>query len=135
MAINPYSPLSSFEANHNFFARTKYQESWVALNWKISLPAPETHPSFPLWGLGYTSEQVYDLFFPAEFRFLCNPKRPAVCGRFGLLKDRLWRFEFLVTTGEDDVEMSKPSMIRKVVFPYINHAGSRYGFVNPRLVY
>ncbi|CAM1509221.1 Fc.00g029600.m01.CDS01 [Cosmosporella sp. VM-42] len=107
--------------------KTKYQESWVALNWKITRPTPKTHPSFPLWKLGYSPEQVYDLFFPAEFRFLCNPERPAVCGRFGLWEDRLWRFEFLVSAGEDDAEMSKPEMIQKVVFPYIRHKGSRYG--------
>ncbi|KAH8901383.1 monooxygenase [Thozetella sp. PMI_491] len=109
--------------------RTRYQETWVALNWKIQLPTPDTHPNFPLWSLGYSPEQVYDLFFPAEFRFLCNPQRPAVCGRFGLLGDRLWRFEFVVAAGEDDAEMATQPMIEKVVMPYLTHAGTRYGFV------
>ncbi|KAJ5174374.1 uncharacterized protein N7482_000251 [Penicillium canariense] len=104
-----------------------YEETWVALNWEISLPDEKTHPDFPLWALGYTPEQVYDLFFPHNFRFLCNPNRPAVCGRFGLPSDRLWRFEFVVQKDEDGEEMSKPEMIKKVVFPYITHAGSRYG--------
>lgn len=44
--------------------RTNYDEVWVALNWQMRLPTPKTHPEFPLWNLGYTPEQVYDLFFP-----------------------------------------------------------------------
>ncbi|KAE8315350.1 hypothetical protein BDV41DRAFT_563072 [Aspergillus transmontanensis] len=104
-----------------------YEETWVALNWEISLPNKSTHPNFPLWDLGYTPEQVYDLFFPTNFRFICNPNRPCVCGRFGLPSDRLWRFEFVIQKGEDGDEMAKPEMIKKVVFPYITHAGSRYG--------
>ena len=109
--------------------RTKYQETWVALNWKMTLPTPETHPSLPLWQLGYTREQVYDLFFPSEFRFLCNPQRPAVCGRFGLPSDRLWRFEFIVGHDEDDNDMTTQAKIDQVVVPYITHPGRRYGFV------
>lgn len=104
-----------------------YEETWVALNWNIILPTPESHPDFPLWKLGYNPQQVYDLFFPEEFRFLCNPERPAVCGRFGLPEDRLWRFEFVVRPEEDGIEMAKYDMIQKVVFPYITHSGSRYG--------
>ncbi|XHG08436.1 hypothetical protein AWENTII_011535 [Aspergillus wentii] len=107
--------------------RAFYDETWVALNWKISLPNEKTHPDFPLWSLGYTPEQVYDLFFPVSFRFLCNPTRPAVCGRFGLPSDRLWRFEFVVLKDEDGEEMAQPEMIKKVVFPYITHPGTRYG--------
>ncbi|KNG87893.1 monooxygenase [Aspergillus nomiae NRRL 13137] len=103
-----------------------YEETWVALNWQITLPTPESHPEFPLWTLGYTPEQVYDLFFPYEFRFLCNPNRPAVCGRFGLQRDRLWRFEFVVRPGEDGYEMAKPESIRKIVFPYVTHRGCQY---------
>lgn len=109
--------------------RAFYEEIWVALNWEISLPNETTHPEFPLWKLGYTPEQVYDLFFPRNFRFICNPNRPAVCGRFGLPSDRLWRFEFVIHKGEVGDEMSKPEAIKKVVFPYITHAGSRYGWV------
>ncbi|KAJ5679746.1 hypothetical protein N7462_007990 [Penicillium macrosclerotiorum] len=107
--------------------RAFYEETWVALNWHIDLPNEKTHPEFPLWALGYTPEQVYDLFFPTNFRFICNPNRPSVCGRFGLPSDRLWRFEFVVQPGEDGNEMSSPEMIKRVVFPYIIHAGSKYG--------
>ena len=71
--------------------------------------------------------QVYDLFFPNEFRFLCNPDRPAVCGRFGLESDRLWRFEFVVHEGEDGVKMASPTETQKIIFPYLTHSGSRYG--------
>ncbi|KAK5107149.1 hypothetical protein LTR62_001674 [Meristemomyces frigidus] len=110
---------------------TSYKEVWVALNWQLSLPTPDTHPRFPLWSLGYTPEQVYDLFFPCDFRFLCNPERPAVCGRFGLPDDRLWRFEFVVKKDEDGNNMSSPEMIEKVVWPYITHPGSRYGLKEP----
>lgn len=99
----------------------------MALNWEITLPNQETHPDFPLWSLGYTPEQVYNLFFPEDFRFLCNPKRPAVCGRFGLPSDRLWRFEFVVQRNEDRDEMAKPEMVEQIIFPYITHSGRRYG--------
>lgn len=107
-----------------------YHETWVALNWRMSLPTPESHPSFPLWEKGYSPQQVYDAFFPTDFRFLCNSERPAVCGRFGLSTDRLWRFEFVVRPGEDGEAMSAPDMIRQVVFPYITHPGTRYGLSN-----
>lgn len=106
---------------------SKYNETWVALNWKIALPTQETHPEFPLWRLGYTPQDVYDMFFPINFRFLCNPERPAVCGRFGPPDERLWRFEFVIVQGEDGQEMSKNENIKKIVFPYITHPGSKYG--------
>ncbi|KAI5373103.1 hypothetical protein J4E82_008203 [Alternaria postmessia] len=104
-----------------------YSQTWVALNWKISLPNSDTHPDFPLWRQGYTPQQVYDLFFPNDFRFLCNPQRAAVCGRFGLPADRLWRFEFVVLEGEDGVDMAGREKIQQVVYPYITHPGSKYG--------
>ncbi|KAJ5874816.1 uncharacterized protein N7529_003246 [Penicillium soppii] len=106
-----------------------YDETWVALNWEISLPTEKTHPEFPLWQQGHTSQQVYDLFFPENFRFICNPERPAVCGRFGPPSDRLWRFEFVVLPGEDGEQMSNAENVEKVVFPYITHPGSRYGLM------
>ena len=109
--------------------RTKYQETWVALNWKLHLPTKETHPSYPLWQLGFSPEDVYDLFFPIDFRFLCNPKRPAVCGRFGRPEDRLWRFEFVIASDEDEMEMATRDKVREVVFPYLTHPGSCFGFV------
>ena len=112
-------------------SRTSYEETWVAINLKLTLPTRETHPDFPLWDLGYSSEDVYDLFFPKQFRFLCNPSRPAVCGRFGLLADRLWRFEFVVQKGEDGMEMAKPESLGRIVYPYLTHPGQRYGLSSP----
>ncbi|ETI26137.1 hypothetical protein G647_02914 [Cladophialophora carrionii CBS 160.54] len=108
-----------------------YDETWVALNWQISLPTQKTHPEFPLWRLGYTPEQVYDLFFPKQFRFLCNHKRPSVCGRFGLKADRLWRFEFVILPGEDGHKMATPEETSKIIYPYITHPGSWYGLEQP----
>jgi hypothetical protein len=107
------------------FYRTSYEETWVALNWQISLPTRKTRPDFPLWKLGYTPEDVFDLFLPNEFRFLCNPRRPAVCGRFGPSADRLWRFEFVVREGEDSMAMAGPESTSKTIHPYITHPGSR----------
>ncbi|KAK5070296.1 hypothetical protein LTR64_002136 [Lithohypha guttulata] len=106
---------------------TNYEETWVALNWKVTTPTPKTHPDFPLWQLGYTPTDVYDLFFPKEFNFLCNPERPAVCGRFGLQTDQLWRFEFVVHKGEDEVKMATLEETQKIIFPYLTHSGTRYG--------
>ncbi|KAK5687753.1 hypothetical protein LTS10_001893 [Elasticomyces elasticus] len=105
---------------------TDYDETWVAVNWHIHLPTPKTHPDFPLWKFGYSGEQIYDLFFPTEFRFLCNPVRPSVCGRFGLPKQRLWRFEFVINAGENAENMSTQPEVNKIIFPYLVHPGSRY---------
>lgn len=104
-----------------------YEEVWVALNWHMRLPTPETHPDFPLWQNGLTPQQVYDAFFPVDFRFLCNPTRAAVCGRFGLDEDRLWRFEYVVLPGEDGNVMAGEDKVREIVYPYLTHPASRYG--------
>jgi hypothetical protein len=72
-------------------------------------------------------QQVYDLFFPIDFRFLCNHQRPAICSRFGLPEDYLWRFEFLVSPEEDGEVLAGPEKMRDIVFPYITHKGSDYG--------
>ncbi|PVH71143.1 hypothetical protein DL98DRAFT_597227 [Cadophora sp. DSE1049] len=115
------------QASQQVCFATAYEETWVAVNWKITPPTPESHPSFPLWKLDYSPTQVFDLFFPSDFRFLCNPERPSVCGRFGLPEDKLWRFEFVVKRNEDGTEMSGPEKLREVVHPYITHPGERYG--------
>ena len=109
------------------YTRSAYDETWIALNWHIVLPTQETHPKFPLWRLGYTPEDVYDSFFPKDFTFICNPDRPAICGRFGLPLDRLWRYEFVVQKGEDRDRMATYEETSKIIFPYLTHAGSRYG--------
>lgn len=98
----------------------------------MDLPTPETHPDFPLWKLGYTPQEVYDAFFPKHFRFIGNPDRPSVCGTFGLRKERLWRFEYVVDVdkGEDPVEMATYDKMAAVIFPYLTHPGKTYGYVN-----
>jgi hypothetical protein len=109
------------------FFRFQYEAVWVALNWHLTLPTPKTHPDFPLWSLGYSPEDVYDLFFPQDFNFVCDPSRPAVCGRFGRTEDRLWRFEFVVKTGEDAEKMATTAETRKIIFPYLKQPGKRFG--------
>ncbi|KFZ13759.1 hypothetical protein V502_06464 [Pseudogymnoascus sp. VKM F-4520 (FW-2644)] len=104
-----------------------YEAIWVALNWRLILPTPESHPKFPLWDKGFTPEEVYDLFFPPYFNFICDPARPAVCGRFGRTEDRLWRFEFVVKEGEDGNQMSTQEETRRIIFPYLRHPGKKYG--------
>ena len=105
-----------------------YNETWVALNLRLTLPTPQTHPDFALFKeFSYSPEQVYDAFFPSQFRFFCNPERPAVCGRFGLKGDRLWRFEFVVEKAEDGQDMAKWKNVWKVLGPYLRQSGGRYG--------
>ncbi|KAH8585709.1 hypothetical protein B0O99DRAFT_657166 [Bisporella sp. PMI_857] len=107
-----------------------YEAVWVALNWRLTLPTQETHPGFPLWQLGYSSAEVYDLFFPTDFNFICDPSRPSVCGRFGRHEDRLWRFEFVVKEGEDKEQMATKDEVKKIVFPYLTHKGQKFGLQN-----
>ena len=99
------------------------------MNYGISLPTPDTHPNFPLWKVGYSPDQVYEAFFPRNFRFIGNPDRPAVCGTFGRRQDRLWRFEFVVQNGEDGNEMATFENASSVIFPYLTHEGTKYGYV------
>ncbi|KAH6690747.1 monooxygenase [Leptodontidium sp. MPI-SDFR-AT-0119] len=108
-----------------------YNETWVALNLRITPPTPETHPHLPFWKLGYTPEDVYDLYFPVNFRFICNDKRPAVCGRFYNGVERLWRFEFVVQEGEDAMLMATEKETTKILLPYLTHGGSKYDSDHP----
>jgi hypothetical protein len=93
----------------------------------MTLPTPKSHPNFPLWRLGSTPEQVYDSIFPKNFHFLSNPTPPAVCGRFGLVEDPLWRFESVVGLGEDCGRLCEMESVKKVVYPYMTHEGRRHG--------
>jgi 2-polyprenyl-6-methoxyphenol hydroxylase-like FAD-dependent oxidoreductase len=105
----------------------EYDETWVAMNWHIRPPTRETHPDFPLWKLNYTPEDVYNAFFPRHFTFHCHPERPIVGGRFGLVEDRMWRFEYPVESTEDATQMSTQEEVEKVIYPYITHSGQKYG--------
>lgn len=48
--------------------RYNHVSTWVAANLSIETPTPTTHPKFPLWQLGYTPDQVYELFWPYGFQ-------------------------------------------------------------------
>ncbi|KAF9776022.1 hypothetical protein IL306_005832 [Fusarium sp. DS 682] len=71
-----------------------YSGTWIAANLKMKLPTPETHPDFPLWKLGYSPQEVYDLFWPVGWHFCTPPGKATACGRFGPYEERLWRHEF-----------------------------------------
>jgi hypothetical protein len=106
----------------------RYEEVWMSTHYHITFPTPDTHPDFPLWKLGYTSKQVYDLFFPENFTFLCNPDRSGACCRISPPSDPLqsWRFEFAVLKSEDPKKLSSPEEVRKILLPYLTHPGKRY---------
>ncbi len=72
----------------------RYSGTWVAANLKIRLPTQQSHPDLPLWALGYTPEQIYDLFWPKNWHFCSPPGKPTASGRFGPHEERLWRHEF-----------------------------------------
>ncbi|KAI1311631.1 hypothetical protein F5Y03DRAFT_284816 [Xylaria venustula] len=82
----------------------KYDGIWVAANLEISLPTPTTHSDFPLWKLGYTPENVYDLFWPTGFHFGSPPGKPLAAGRFGPNEARLWRHEFAQNDWNDKMD-------------------------------
>jgi 2-polyprenyl-6-methoxyphenol hydroxylase-like FAD-dependent oxidoreductase len=84
-----------------------YTGTWIAANLHMTLPTPASHPDFPLWKLGYSPEDVYDLFWPVGWHFCSPPGKPTACGRFGPHKDRLWRHEFLHQAGSDDDAQSE----------------------------
>ncbi|KAH7124646.1 hypothetical protein EDB81DRAFT_911677 [Dactylonectria macrodidyma] len=71
----------------------RYTGTWIAANLKISPPTPQTHPQFPLWELGYSPEEVYDLFWPEGWHFCSPPGKATASGRFGPESERIWRHE------------------------------------------
>ncbi len=71
-----------------------YEGTWIAANLKITPPTRTTHPDLCFWGMGLTSEDVYDLFWPDEWHFCCPPGKPTATGRFGPIESRFWRHEF-----------------------------------------
>lgn len=68
-----------------------YQETWVASNFQIIPPTPESHPDFPLWDLGYSPDEACEAFWPSGFHFCNDLARPSVSGPFGPTKSRFWR--------------------------------------------
>ncbi|KAI0542095.1 hypothetical protein GGR58DRAFT_510435 [Xylaria digitata] len=100
----------------------KYDGIWVAANLEISLPKPDTHPDFPLWGLGYTPNEVYDLFWPRGFHFGSPPGKPLAAGRFGPIEARLWRHEFAQNDWNDT--MNAEELLWENLIPMITR---KYG--------
>ncbi|KIW02534.1 uncharacterized protein PV09_05992 [Verruconis gallopava] len=84
-----------------------YEGTWIAANLKITLPTKSSHPDFPLWKLGYTPSDVYDLFWPEGWHFCSPPGTPVACGRFGPYEDRLWRHEIEVLDWNDSMDPHK----------------------------
>ncbi|CAL3970626.1 hypothetical protein PZA11_007095 [Diplocarpon coronariae] len=104
-----------------------YNETWVAINLRLTAPTPASHPELPFWRLGYTPAQVYDLYFPPHFRFVCNDYRAVVCGRFGIEAELYWRLEFVVRAGEDAAYMASEKQAMQIVMPYLTHDGAAFG--------
>ncbi|KAH8655231.1 hypothetical protein BX600DRAFT_500470 [Xylariales sp. PMI_506] len=103
----------------------KYDGTWVAANLKLTLPTPETHPSLPLWKLGYTPEDVYDLFWPIGWHFCSPPGKAIAAGRFGPYHERLWRFEF--EQGDWDGSMDAEKLLwEQLDRMLIRHRDTRY---------
>ena len=106
-----------------------YEAIYAGGNLNVTMPTPKSHPNFPLWAKGYTAEEVLELFVPEPFRFMCNPGRQCVLSRFGARKDGIvsWRFEFKTLPGEDPGFIAQPEQVRKILWPYMTHSGSKYG--------
>ncbi|KAB5511191.1 putative monooxygenase [Coniochaeta sp. 2T2.1] len=84
----------------------RYEATWLAANLEIRPPTPETHPEFPLWKLGFTPEEVYDLFWPKFWHFCSPPGNPTACGRFGPHEARLWRHEIALRNWDESMDPS-----------------------------
>ncbi|KAI0502930.1 hypothetical protein F5B22DRAFT_580901 [Xylaria bambusicola] len=107
----------------------KYDGTWVAANLKITLPTPKTHPKFPLWKLGYTPEQVYDLFWPIGFHFGSPPGKPLAAGRFGPNEARLWRHEFAQNDWNDS--MNSEELLWEHLMPMLTRKCDENGRLFP----
>ncbi|KAH8912908.1 monooxygenase-like protein [Coniochaeta sp. PMI_546] len=96
--------------------RYPYNGTWIAANLSITAPTPQSHPDFPLWELGYTPDEVYDLFWPKGWHFCCPPGKPTATGRFGPHSERLWRHEF---RQDFDDQMNAEDLLWEHITPMI----------------
>jgi 2-polyprenyl-6-methoxyphenol hydroxylase-like FAD-dependent oxidoreductase len=103
----------------------KYSGTWVATNLKINLPNRESHPDFPLWGLGYTPQEVYDLFWPQGWHFCSPPGKATATGRFGPYERRLWRHEF--RQDDWDASMNAEALFWEHITPMITRSIGKDG--------
>ncbi|KAH6658245.1 hypothetical protein BKA67DRAFT_209369 [Truncatella angustata] len=109
-----------------------YTGTWVAANLKITPPTPQTHPKFPLWQLGYTPDQVYNLFWPEGWHFCCPPGKATATGRFGAYHERLWRHEFCQDDWHD--EMDAVRLFWEHITPMITRGQDTDGYKLPEQV-
>ncbi|OTB01147.1 hypothetical protein M426DRAFT_14720 [Hypoxylon sp. CI-4A] len=106
-----------------------YEGTWIAANFKITLPTPETHPEFPLWDLGFTPEAVYDLFWPTGWHFCSPPGKATASGRFGPREERLWRHELAQPDWSDS--MDAEALLWKHITPMITRKKDDSGKLFP----
>jgi 2-polyprenyl-6-methoxyphenol hydroxylase-like FAD-dependent oxidoreductase len=106
-----------------------YEGTWIAANFKINIPTPETHPKFPLWELGYQPHEVYDLFWPPGWHFCSPPGTPVACGRFGPLADMLWRHEISVPNWNNSMDSKSTLMdhVREMMTRSTGQDGRKFG--------
>ncbi|KAI9016146.1 hypothetical protein DFJ74DRAFT_635350 [Hyaloraphidium curvatum] len=76
----------------------RYPEAWITISVTVRPPPPD----FPLLHSPHTlsPSEVHDLFFPPEFRFICDPSRPSIASRVGPPSDRQYRWEWLIPPGD-----------------------------------
>lgn len=84
--------------------KMNYEKTWVIANLQLTVPTPETHPSFPLWEHGLSPSQVYDLFWPEDWHFCCPPGTPVACGRLSRPEYGLWRQEISLDHWDDSMD-------------------------------
>lgn len=99
----------------------RYNGTWIAANLKITPPTPETHPEFPLWKLGYSPEEAYELFWPRNWHFCTPPGKPTATGRFGPPEDRTWRHELCQEDWDDS--MDAETLFWEHITPMITRQG------------
>ncbi|KAJ4350317.1 uncharacterized protein N0V89_008938 [Didymosphaeria variabile] len=102
-----------------------YSGTWVAANLHLTLPTPETHPEFPLWKLNYSSDEVYDLFWPKSWHFCRLNDRATATGRFGPHGDRTWRHEFCLE--DEDEGKDSEALLWDCIFPMVTRSVGRRG--------
>lgn len=103
----------------------RYEGTWVAANLRITLPTPKSHPQLPLWGMGMSPEDVYDLYWPKDWHFCTPPGKPTACGRFGPHEDRLWRHEFAEHGWSETLDAE--ALLWEHISPMITHDADRRG--------
>lgn len=108
----------------------RYEGTWVAANLKLRPPTPETHPDFPLWKLGMTPLEVYDLFWPKGWHFCSPPGKSTASGRFGPYDVGYWRHEYRQDEW-DPKTMNAETMLWEHLEPQITRTATANGIAFP----